>query len=330
MYFKNRRAWIAQTAAAAALATVCAVIPAQAQDYPNRTVKIVVPFSAGGGGDAIGRLVARKLADQFKQSVIVENKPGASSIIATDLVAKSAPDGYTILLNVPLVVQAVSLFNKLPYDPLTDLEPVNLLGTTQVYLAVGTSKVTAKTMKEYVEQARQHPKEYGYASIGPGSTGHLLGFALNEANKLDTLHIPYKGAAPATQALLSGEVASVFLDYVTLKPHVDAGKVRLLAITGNEHSAQTPNVPTLAELGYTGFESGSWVGLFLPAKTPAAVTKRLDEALAAVLVDPEYVETMTKYGYKIGNLTQPQFVAMIRREYTRWNELIKKAGIRLD
>jgi len=184
MYFKNRRAWIAQTAAAAALATVCAVIPAQAQDYPNRTVKIVVPFSAGGGGDAIGRLVARKLADQFKQSVIVENKPGASSIIATDLVAKSAPDGYTILLNVPLVVQAVSLFNKLPYDPLTDLEPVNLLGTTQVYLAVGTSKVTAKTMKEYVEQARQHPKEYGYASIGPGSTGHLLGFALNEANKL--------------------------------------------------------------------------------------------------------------------------------------------------
>jgi len=328
MKFPNRRAWTIH--AAIALASLLAVHPAQAQDYPARPIKIIVPFAAGGGGDAIGRLVARKLGDQFKQSVIVENKPGASSIIATDLVAKSPPDGYTILLNVPLIVQTVSLFSKLPYDPMVDLAPVTLLGSTHVLLAVGTSKVSALTMKEFVEQARQKPKEHSYASIGPGSTGHLLGFALNEANKLDTLHVPYKGAAPATQALLSGEVSSVFLDYITLKPHVDAGKVRLLAITGTERSPQTPQVPTLAELGYAGFDSGSWAGLFVPAKTPAPVMKRLEDALATVLRDPEYVETMTNYGYKIDVLSQPKFAAMVRSEYTRWNELIKKAGIKLE
>lgn len=328
MRFPNRRAWTVH--AAIALASLLAVHPAQAQDYPSRPIKIIVPFAAGGGGDAIGRLVARKLGDQFKQSVIVENKPGASSIIATDLVAKSAPDGYTILLNVPLIVQTVSLFSKLPYDPMVDLAPVTLLGSTHVLLAVGTGKVSALTMKDFVEQARQKPKEHSYASIGPGSTGHLLGFALNDANKLDTLHVPYKGAAPATQALLSGEVSSVFLDYITLKPHVDAGKVRLLAITGTERSPQTPQVPTLAELGYAGFDSGSWAGLFVPAKTPAPVMKRLEDALATVLRDPEYVETMTNYGYKIDVLSQPKFAAMVRSEYTRWNDLIKKAGIKLE
>ena len=328
MKFPNRRAWTVH--AAIALASLLAVHPAQAQDYPSRPIKIIVPFAAGGGGDAIGRLVARKLGDQFKQSVIVENKPGASSIIATDLVAKSPPDGYTILLNVPLIVQTVSLFSKLPYDPMVDLAPVTLLGSTHVLLAVGTNKVSALTMKDFVEQARQKPKEHSYASIGPGSTGHLLGFALNDANKLDTLHVPYKGAAPATQALLSGEVSSVFLDYITLKPHVDAGKVRLLAITGTERSPQTPQVPTLAELGYAGFDSGSWAGLFVPAKTPAPVMKRLEDALATVLRDPEYVETMTNYGYKIDVLSQPKFAAMVRSEYTRWNDLIKKAGIKLE
>jgi tripartite-type tricarboxylate transporter receptor subunit TctC len=328
MKFQSRRASI--VLAATVLASLLAIHPAQAQDYPTRTIKIIVPFAAGGGGDAIGRLVARKLEDQFKQPVIVENKPGASSIIATDLVAKAPADGYTILLNVPLIVQTVSLFNKLPYDPLADFAPVTLLGTTNVMLAVGTGKVSATTMKEFVEQARQKPKEHSYASIGPGSTGHLLGFALNEANRLDTLHIPYKGAAPATQALLSGEVSSVFLDYVTLKPHVDAGKVRLLAITGTERSAQTPTVPTLAELGYNGFESGSWAGLFVPAKTPSPILKRLEEALAKVLTDPEYVQIMTNYGYKIEVLSQPKFAAMVRSEFTRWNDLIKKAGIKLD
>lgn len=324
----SRRTWIAH--AVTAVVAVFATIPALAQDYPNRTVKIVVPFAAGGGGDIIGRLVARKLSDQLKQTVIVENKPGASSIIATDFVVKSPPDGYTVLLNVPLIVQTMSLFSKLPYDPLVDLTPVTLLGTTPIYLAANAGKVPNGSMKEYVELARAHPKDFSYASIGSGSTGHLLGFAFNEANHLDTLHIPYKGAAPATQALLSGEVASVFLDYVTLKAHVDAGKVRLLAITGTERSAQTPTVPTLAELGYAGFESGSWAGIFLPAKTPAPIVKRLGDALQKAMADPEYVDTMTRYGYKTNQLTQPQFAAMVRSEYTRWAELIKKAGIKLD
>jgi len=228
-----RCAWMAHLAVATV--ALVAAVPAAAQYYPTRTVKIVVPFAAGGGGDTIGRLIARKLGDQLKQSVIFENKPGASSI-ATDLVAKSQPDGYTLLRNVPLIVQTVSLFNKLPYDPMVDLTPVALLGTTQVYFAAGTSKAPSGTMKEYVALAKAKPNDYNYASIGPGSTGHLLGFALNEASQLATQHIPYKGAAPATQALLSGEVASAFVDYVTLKSHVEAGTVRLLAVTGTERA----------------------------------------------------------------------------------------------
>lgn len=313
-----------------ALFALFATISAKAQEYPDRTVKLVVPFAAGGGGDIIGRLVARKLGEQLKQAVIVDNKPGASSIIATDFVAKAAPDGYTVLLNVPLIVQTLSLFSKLPYDPLVDLMPLTLLGTTPLYFAANADKAPNGVVKEYVELARAQPKSYSYASIGPGSTGHLLGYAFNGANYLDALHIPYKGAAPATLALLNGEVASVFLDFVTLKSHVDSGKVRLLAITGTERSAQTPTVPTLAELGYSGFESGSWVGLFLPAKTAAPIVKRLADALQKTLADPEYVEAMTRYGYKTNHLTQPQFAAMVRSEYTRWSELIKKAGIKLD
>ncbi|MEO7242241.1 MAG: tripartite tricarboxylate transporter substrate binding protein [Variovorax sp.] len=331
MAHSNRRLAIAQ--AATMLAAVIGFAPAaqaQAQDYPNHIVKIIVPFAPGGGGDVLGRIVAKKLGEEFKQTVIVENKPGASTIIATDMVAKSPPDGYTILLNVPLIVQTASLFNKLPYDPLKDLLPVADLNGSPVWFAVGTDKVKATTLKEYVEQARAHPRDYSYASIGPGSSGHLLGYELNEANKLDTIHVPYKGSAPAMQALLAGDVASVFLDYVTLKPQLSAGKVRLLGVTGTERSPLTPEVPTLAEMGFKGFEAGTWGGLFVPAKTPPAVVKKLEDAVHKVMADPEYVELMKTLGYTPGHLTQPQFAKLVQEEYTRWGDLIKKAGVKLD
>ena len=275
----HRRTWLAKAAAATTLSALVLAMPAQAQDYPSRTIKIVVPFAPGGGGDVLGRLIAKKLGEQLRQTVIVENKPGASTIIATDLVAKSTPDGYTVLLNVPLIVQTASLFKKLPYDPLTDLLPVAQINTSQIWFAVGTAKVKATTFKEYIAQAKADPKNFSYASIGPGSTGHLLGFGLNEANGLDTIHVPYKGSTPALQALLSGEVASVFQDYVTLKPQVEAGKVRLLAVTGTTRSEFTHEVPTLKELGYPGFEAGTWAGLFVAAKTPPAIVKTLETSV---------------------------------------------------
>lgn len=328
----NRRSAMVRAAAMAAAtgAALAFMMPAHAQDYPSQTIKIIVPFSPGGGGDVLGRLVAKKMAEQLKQTVIVENKPGASTIIATDLVAKSKPDGYTILLNVPLIVQTASLFKKLPYDPLKDLIPVADLNHSQIWFAVGTAKVKAKTLPEYIAAAKANPKDYSYASIGPGSTGHLLGFGLNESNKLETIHVPYKGSSPALQALLSGEVASVFQDYVTLRPQVEAGKVRLLAVTGSKRSGFTPEVPTLTELGYRGFEAGTWAGLFVAADTPAPIVKTLEDTVHKITADPECLEKMAALGYTTGNLSQEQFAALVRNEYTRWSALIRKAGITLD
>lgn len=328
MAFQIRRAWFAHACVAvvAALSLGCA----QAQDYPSRTIKIVVPFAPGGGGDVMGRLIAQKLGDQFKQTVIVDNKPGASSVIATDLVAKSPPDGYTVLLNVPLIVQTASLYNKLPYDPLTDLTAVTDIVTSPVWFAVGAEKIPARTLTEYVVQAKAHPKDYSYASIGAGSSGHLLGFALSEANGLDTIHVPYKGSAPAMTALLSGEVASVFLDFVTLKSQVAAGKVRLLAVTGTERSPVTPAVPTLAELGYPGFEASTWAGLFVPSKTPRDVVQKLETAVRKVMSDPEYLGKIRDLGYEPGGQPQAQFAAQVRNEHARWGTLIKKAGVKLE
>lgn len=325
MAFQSLRAWVAH--ASVAVAALFGVVCAQAQDYPSRTIKIVVPYAPGGGGDVLGRLIAQKLGDQFKQTVIVENKPGASSVIATDLVAKSAPDGYTVLLNVAAIVQTAFIYKKLPYDPLTDLTAVIDIVTSPVWFTVG-EKVPARTVKEYVEQAKLHPKDYSYASVGTGSSGHLMGVAMNEVNGLDTIHVPYKGSAPAMQALLSGEVASVFLDYVTLKPQVAAGKVRLLAVTGNERSPITPNVPTLAELGYPGFEASAWAGLFVPSKTPHDVVQKLETAVRKIMADPDYLAKIHNLGYEPGGHPRAQFATPVRNEYTRWGALIKKAGIK--
>ena len=326
----NRRIWLCRAAVMAAWSSFATTTPVLAQDYPSQTIRIIVPFSPGGGGDVLGRLVAKKMAEQLKQTVIVENKPGASTIIATDTVAKSKPDGYTILLNVPLIVQTASLFKKLPYDPLKDLIPVADLNHSQIWFAVGTAKVKAKTLKEFIAAAKANPKDYSYASIGPGSTGHLLGFAMNEANKLGTIHVPYKGSTPALQALLSGEVASVFLDYVTLKPQIEAGKVRLLAVTGTERSQFTPEVPTLTELGYKGFEAGTWAGLFVAANTPPAIVKTLADTVHKITADPDYVEKMAALGYAPGYMSQKEFAAFVRSEDTRFGALIHKAGITLD
>ena len=303
---------------------------AQPSDYPSRTIKIVVPFAPGGGGDVLGRLLAQKLAESVAQPVIVENKPGASSIIASDFVAKSAPDGYTVLLNVPLLVQTPSLYSKLPYDPQVDLTPVTDLVTSPLWFAVNANGVPARTLKEYVAAAKARPSEYNYASIGAGSSGHLLGHALSEANGLTMTHVPYKGSSPAMLALLGGEITAVFLDYVTLKPQLEAGKVRLLAVTGTARSPLTPQVPTLAELGYPGFEADVWGGLFLPGKTPPAVAKRLESEVQKIVLQPDFQAKVRELGYVPGGKPQAQFAAQVRADQVRWGQMIRKAGVKLD
>jgi tripartite-type tricarboxylate transporter receptor subunit TctC len=303
---------------------------AWAQPYPSRTIKIVVISPAGGGNDFIARTLAQKLEDEFKQPVIVENKPGASGIIASDFVAKSAPDGYTVLFNGPLLVQAAGLYSKLPYDPLKDFTPVTDVVRTPLWLAVNAEKIQAKTLREVIDYAKSHPGAVSYGSVGSGSSHHLYGFRLADAAGINLQHVPYKGGSPATIALVSGEVQSAFADYVSLKPFVAQGKVRLLAVTGTRRPALTPDVPTLTEMGYTGFEGYGWGALFVPSKTPMEVTQRLQAAVARALKSPDVIAKFNDVGFELGGTPQPVFAAQVQTDYTRWTTLIKHAGVKLD
>jgi tripartite-type tricarboxylate transporter receptor subunit TctC len=319
-------------AAALGAATVGALpIAARAQaGYPSRTIRLVVPFSPGGGGDALGRLIAAKLSESLGQQVIVENKPGASTVIGTDQVVRSAPDGHTILLNVPLLVQTASIMSKLPYDPVRDLTPVVEIVNSALWMAVNPQKMQARNLKEFVAEVKAKPNTHSYGSIGQGSTTHLFGHALNEIAGLDMVHVPFKGSSLAIGALLSGDISSVILDFVTLKGHVAAGKVRLIAVTGSERSSWTPDVQTFAEQGYKGLELLTWAGLFVPQKTPADIVARLHAEVTRIMHQPDMTEKLAGLGYVAGNRTQPAFAQQVRDEKDRWAVLIKQAGVKPD
>lgn len=301
-----------------------------AQAYPNKPIRMIVPTSAGGGNDYITRTVAKKLEELLNWQIVVENKVGASGIIATDYVAKAAPDGYTILFNGPLLVQAAGLYNKLPYDPLKDFTPLTDIIRTPLWFAVGTARVQAKSLKEFSELTKAKTRDDSYGSIGPGSSHHLYANNLNEAAALNMIHVPYKGGAPAVLALVSGEISAVMLDLVSLKPYVANGKVRLLASTGTKRSALTPEVPTLSELGYPGFESYGWGAMFLPSKTPAEIVQRLETEIGKVLQQPDVIAKFKDMGFEIGGTPQAQFATQVVGDHDRWTRLIKKAGVTLD
>ena len=328
MAHRNRTARIVH--AALAFAALWGPVPAQAQDYPKQPIKIIVPTSAGGGNDFIARTLAKKLEETPGWTMVVENKPGASGIIATDYVAKSAPDGYTLLFNGPLLVQVAGLYAKLPFDPLKDFTPLTDVIRTPLWFAVNPTRVSAKTLKEFSELAKGKTRDDSYASIGSGSSHHLYAFGLNEAANLHMIHVPYKGGAPATMALVGGEVSGLFIDYVSLKPYVADAKVRLLAVTGTKRSPLTPDVPTLSELGYTGFESYGWGGLFLPSKTPAEIVARLYAAVDKALQQPDVIAKFKDMGFEIGGTPQAQFATQVVGDHGRWTRLIKRAGVSLD
>lgn len=301
-----------------------------AQTYPTQTIRIVVPFTAGGGGDMLARLLAPRLGDALKQQVLVENKPGASGIIATDAVIKAAPDGHTILLHTMPIVMTPAMYANPPYDVVRDLTGITELIYTPLWMAVSTAKTQAKSVKEFVDQVKSEPKKHFYASIGPGSTGHLYGLRFDELMGVDMEHVGYKGGAPATSALLAGEISAVFLDYSTIKPHASGGRIRVLASTGSARSRQTPDVPTFAEMGQAGFEPSSWAGLFVPKATPAPVVKTLADTVIQLLKQPELAAKYVELGYEIGSRTQAQFAAQVAADRDMWSALVKKAGIKAD
>jgi tripartite-type tricarboxylate transporter receptor subunit TctC len=300
-----------------------------AQDrFPSQPIKLVVPFAPGGGADTLARVIAPKLGEAFKQNVVVDNRPGGSGVIATNHVIKSAADGHTVLLHAMSIVTTPAMFANPPYDTLKDLTPVVELIYTPLWLAVSTQRTQAKTLTEFIEQVRLEPKKHNYASISPGSSGHLMGFQFNEQNKLDMEHVGYKGAAPATQALLTGEITAAFLDYSTLKAHVATGKMRVLGVTGVRRSTQTPDLATFKELGVEGFDKVSWAGLFVPRATPPAVVQQLTDAVNRVLQEPDVSSKFTSMGYDMSIKTQAQFADQVLRDGIHWSAILRAAGVK--
>lgn len=295
----------------------------------NGTMRIVVPFAPGGGGDVLGRLFADKMASLMGRTIIVENKPGGSTTIGTDIVSKAKPDGNTILLTIPLLLQTHHLFKKLPYDPLKDIVPVVDLVKSPLWIAVSTQKTQATNISDLVKEVKSNPRTHIYGSIGNGSSSHILGNHLNKVADLDMLHVPYKGSAQVSMALASGEITMTILDLVTLGALIPTGKVKLIAVTGAERSALTPDIPSLGEQGYPGFELPTWAGFFVPRNTPPEVIQKIHDVSVKVMNLPDIQPRLKDLGYVAGGKSQAEFQRQIDEENLRWGRLIKGSGIEI-
>jgi len=304
--------------------------PAVAQTYPQKPIRLIVPFSAGGIADVFGRIIGAKLSEAWGQSVLVENRPGAGGNIGADLVAKAPADGYTLLMG-SIGTQAVnvSLFRNMPYDPVKDFTPVALVLEAESLLAVHPS-VGASTPAELIAIARAQPGKLSYGSAGVGTASHLAGELFNSMARVNIAHIPYKGNVPAITDLLAGQTQMVFATMPTVLPHVKAGKLKGVAVLGLNRSAAAPEVPTLAESGLVGFEVNNWIGVFGPAGMPPAVTAKLNAGILEVMRSPDVRQRMLAEGARFTATTPGEFAAFVAAETAKWGKLIREVGIRAD
>jgi len=316
----------------ALLASVLAQ-PAEAQSpapYPNRPVKLVVPFPPGGPLDIVGRTIAQKLSDAWGQSVVVDNRPGAGGNIGADLVAKSPPDGYTILMGA-LSTHAVnpSLYAKMPYDAVKDFAPITLVAITPNVLVVNAS-LPVNTAQEFVTYAKANSGKLAFGSGSNGSAGHLAGELFKVETATDIIHVPYKGGAPATQALLAGDTQFMFDNLANAMPQVKAGKLKALAVTTAQRSKLAPELPTMAEAGLPGFDITTWFGLLAPAGTPADVIAKWNAEVTKILNSPDMRERLTAQGAEPAPMTPDQFAAFIRSEIPKYARIVKASGAKVD
>jgi tripartite-type tricarboxylate transporter receptor subunit TctC len=314
---------------AAALALMLAQA-AFAQGYPSRSITMVVGFAPGGGTDTTARIVAKKLGESMGQTVIVENKAGAGGTVATNQVAKSTPDGYTILLgSVGSLAVAPYLIAKLPYDPLRDLAPITMAVEFPNVLVVQQS-MPANTLAEFVQLAKASPGKIGYGSSGIGGIGHLAGALLAIVAEIDIVHVPYKGGGPAMQDLLGGQIPAMIATPPTALPHVKAGKIRALATTGAARAALMPDVPTVAESGYPGYEATNWYAYLAPAGTPQDVLARLNQELVQALRAPDVREQLDRQGMEAKPGTPEELTKYMERELATWGKVVKAAKIQAN
>ena len=314
-----------------ALALSClSATPAFAQQpYPSKPVKIMVGASAGGGTDIIARMLAEKFNDAFKASFVIENRPGASNTIAADLTARAAPDGHTLLAATNTGQAIAPHLLKLSFDPIKDLTPIALIVTVPNVLAVNAN-TPAKDVKELIALMKAKPDEYKYASSGIGSTQHIAGEGFKHAAGVQMIHVPYKGSSQAHLDVIAGQVQIMFDTTSSAMGHIKSGKLKALAVTTAQRSAELPNVPTLAEAGVPGFEMSTWYGLYVTAGTPRDVVARLQAETARILKLPEIQTKLRGLGGEPGNVTPEQFAAINKAEYERFGKLIKDANIKID
>ena len=303
---------------------------AAAQTYPSKPVRIIVPYPPGAITDALPRMVADKMRDDWNQAVVVENRPGANGRIGTEHVAKSAPDGYTLAVGiVDTTITAPYLVKNMPYDPLRDLAPITILAQ-QSYILVARGDLPGSSVADLVRAAKANPGKLRFGSWGPGSAAHLSMEMLESAGGFDLEHIPYKGSAAVTLGILAGEIDVMFSGYSAILPHVKAGKLKVLGRAALKRMPTTPDVPTLAEQGFPGFEVQAWYGLFAPAQTPRPIIDQIHRAAAKALAHPDIKSRVDGYYAETVGNTPDEFARIVRAEHARWSKLIGTLNISMD
>ena len=298
-------------------------------DYPSKAIRIIVPVAPGGNVDIVARTVAAELAKSMGQPVIVENRPSAASIVGTQLVAKAAPDGYTLLAHSSTFFTAPTISANAGYDPVRDFAPITLTCKAPMFMEVHPS-VPARTVAEFVALAKAKPGEMTNANSGNGSTGHMAGEVFASRAGVKLLNVFYKGSAQAVIDVIGGQAMLMFDQISTSGPHVKGGKLRALAVTSLQRSKSAPDIPTISEAGAPGYEATGWFGVLVPTGTPADIIAKMNAELGAILKQPDVEERFLKFGAEGGGGTPEQFAAFIRAEQEKWGKVIREARIRID
>jgi len=313
----------------AALAAVLLATAVQAQDYPSRAVHIVVPYTPGTGADILARLIGAKLTGRWKEPVVVDNRPGATGNIGADLVAKSAPDGYTLLLAATSFSTNPSLNKTLPFDPVKSFAPIVMVATSELAVVVNP-QLPARTFAEFLDYVKQRPGKLYYGSPGNGGIQHLAMELLKQETGIDMVHVPYKGLGGAMADVIAGHIPAMISATQSASPHVHSGKLRMLVLMSARRASAFPDVPTLGELGYRNLDVDTWYALFAPAGTPTQLIARLNLDVNHFLKDAETRELLAKQGLTGAGGTPAQLGDMIGRELARWSRVVAAAGIRAD
>ncbi len=310
-------------------AVVAFASPSGAQSWPNKPVKIVVPFGPGGPADVYARILAQELTGVFGQQFIVDDKPGAGAVIGTDIAAKSPPDGYTLLMMSNTHTTNETLFANKPYVLMRDLVAVTPVNSSDLVMVVHPS-VPAKTLQEFIALAKAKPGELSYASSGPGTPYHMAGELFKAMSGTDILHVPHKGSAEARNDVMGGHVQMMFDAVTAMKGNIDAGQVRALATTGIKRSAVLPDVPTVSEAGVPGYEATIWLGIMAPKGTPKEIVDRLNAEIGKIIAKPAIQEAWAKQGAVPMTMTPAEFDAFLRRDIEKWAKVVEKSGAKIQ